>query len=126
MSSTRSKVVIQNSSEEPVLGVAMQLLNVLGHDVSLVDSPEAAMNASASSPTDLLVLSVTDPDEQSYALDRIALLPKSQQPKQVAILSDGEGDLDLVRPRGLPNVKVHVFVKPVHALGLLNVIKRMA
>ncbi|MGC4030858.1 MAG: hypothetical protein QM754_03800 [Tepidisphaeraceae bacterium] len=128
MNAIRSKVVIQESQAEPVTGVAVQLLGVLGHDVAVVDTPEAAVHAATTGePTDLLVLNVTDPDEQSMRLEQLALLPKACRPKQVAILSDAENDEDapLVRSRA-PGLKVQVFVKPVHAMGLLNVIKRLS
>ncbi|HEX8323038.1 MAG TPA: hypothetical protein VF595_03915 [Tepidisphaeraceae bacterium] len=128
MNATRSKVVIHDSHQEPVVGVAVQLLSVLGHDVSLVETPDAAMAAAGegTARTDLLVLSVTDSEEQGHRLEQLALLPKARRPRQVAILSDADAETGPMRPKSLPDVRVHVFVKPVHALGLLNVIKRMA
>ena len=126
MNPTRSKVVIQDSQREPVIGVAAQLLGVLGHDVAIVDTPDAAVTAASHGRTDLVVLSVTDAAEQSFQLDKIALLPRSERPRQIAILSEDETEATTLRRPDLPDVKVHIFVKPVHALGLLNVIKRMA
>ena len=126
MNPTRSKVVIQDTQREPVINVAAQLLGVLGHDVALVDSPESAVTAASQAKTDLVVLSVKDADEQESHLERIALLPRSERPRQVAILSEAETESTTLRRTDLPDVKVHVFVKPVHALGLLSVIKRMA
>lgn len=126
MNPNRSKVVIHDSHQEPVVGVAVQLLSILGHDVALVETPDAAMSVAAEGRTDLLVFSVADAEEQGQRLDQLALLPKAQRPRQVAILSDADAETGLLRPLNLPDVKVHVFVKQVHALGLLNVIKRMA
>ena len=123
---TRSKVVIHDSHSEPVVGVAVQLLSVLGHDVSLAESCDAALSAAREGHTDLLVLSVTDPSEQNSCLDQLALLPRSERPKQVAILSDADAEANPRMLPSLPDMKVHIFVKPVHALGLLNVIKRLA
>lgn len=123
---TRSKVVIHQSNQEPVFDVAAQLLDVLGHKVARVSTVERAVEETAEQPTDLLVLSLTDLEDQEQAIQRLALSPAGHRPKQVAILSDAEAEL---APRSLPSVpdmKVHVFVKPVHALGLLNVIKRLA
>ena len=120
----RSKVVLQQSPTEPVIGVAQQLLGGLGHVVELADSPEAAVLAAGRSRADLLVLSVTDPDEQVRHLERLALLPAAVRPKQVAILSDGT-ESDPLLARALPGVKVQIFSKAVHALGLLNVVKRL-
>ena len=124
MSPTRSKVVIQDTQREPVLNVAAQLLGVLGHDVAIVDSSSTAVANAAQA--DLVVLSAKDEMEQDAHLERIALLPRSERPRQVAILSEAETEATTLRRTDLPDVKVHVFVKPVHALGLLNVIKRMA
>lgn len=126
ITATRSKVVIHDSHSEPVVGVAVQLLGVLGHDVSLAESAEAALIAARGDRTDLLVLSVTDLDEQRSLLDQLALLSRDQRPRQVAILSDADAEASPRMVQSLPDMKVHVFVKPVHALGLLNVIKRLA
>ena len=126
MNPTRSKVVIQDTQREPVINVAAQLLGVLGHDVAIVDSPGAAVTAAGHGKADLLVLTAKDADEQDSLLERIALMPRSERPRQVAILSEDEAEPATLRPTNLPDVKVHVFVKSVHALGLLNVIKRMA
>ena len=121
-----SRVVIHDSHTEPVVGVAVQLLKVLGHDVTLTESPDEALRSATSDRTDLLVLSLTDPADQSAALDRLALLPAASRPQQVAILSDDDSESGVPLQRKLPDVKVHVFVRPVHAHGLLKVIKRIS
>jgi len=124
---TTSRVVIHDSHTEPVVGVAVQLLNVLGHDVALTESCDAALASAMERRTNLLVLTLTDPSEQSAALERLATCPANVRPQHVAILSDDD-DADsrgLPLQRKLPDVKVHLFVRPVHAHGLLKVIKRI-
>lgn len=124
---TTSRVVIHDSHKEPVVGVAIQLLEVLGHDVMLAKSADQALAAAVSEKADLLVLSLTDHAEQSAALERLAMLAPAQRPNQVAILSDDENESSAPPlQRKLPGTKVHVLVKPIHAHGLLKVIKRVA
>ena len=124
-SQTRSAVVIHDSHREPVVGVAVQLLSVLGHAVEVTDSVDAALRAATAHPTELLVLSTTDAAEQSQIIDYLATLPANHRPKQIAILSEEEAETGIGLQRRLPNVKLHIFVKPIHAMGLLNVIKRI-
>ncbi len=127
IATTTSRVVIHDSHTEPVVSVAVQLLNVLGHDVALTESADAAISLAMESRTELLVLSLTDHDEQCAALDRLAMLPASARPRQVAILSDDETDSSIPpMQRKLPGVRVHLFVRAIHAHGLLKVIKRIA
>ena len=121
----RSSVVIHDSHREPVVDVAVQLLSVLGHEVALAESASAAIREASERPTDLLVLSLTDPAEQAQTIDHLATLHPTRRPKQVAILSNDDAETGLGLQRRLPNVKLHVFVKPIHAMGLLNVIKRI-
>ena len=121
----RSRVVLQTNPAEPAVGVAAELLHVLGHAVETAATPEAAIVAVGPGRAALLVLSVTDADEQRQSLERLALLPHTLRPLRVAFLTEEDAETAPLLRRALPGVKVTVFVKPVHALGLLDLVKRL-
>jgi len=125
---TQSYVVMQDSPEQPAVTIFRQWLEERGHRVKLIDSPEGAIAsacgaANNASGADLLVLTLTDPSEQAAAIDRLGLMPPSQRPKHVAILSEDEPDVTL--RRRLPGLKLHLLGYPIQALGLLEIAKRM-
>lgn len=125
MNATRIEafVVIQSNPAEPATAILEQWLDSRGHHVRQAATAEAAIACCAGGATDLLVLSLIDPADQSAAIDRIGLMPAAARPKHVAILGDDEPDLAL--RRRLPGVKFHLLGQPIHTLGLLDVVRRI-
>ena len=116
-------VVMQRNVSEPSLMIFEQWLEDRGHKVRWCDSAELAVVAATSGWTDLLVLAPGGHAEQVEVVDRLGLTPSSQRPKHVAILSDEEPDATL--RRRLPGVKLVLLGDPIHALGLLDIAKRL-
>lgn len=117
----RSKIVVQGDANAPALRMTVQLLDRSGHAVEHAPTPEAAVAAAVRA--DLLVLSLPDADTPDHWLDRLALLPAAERPRRVAILTEAEA-LPLSRRR-LTDLPTTVLTRPVHAVGLLNLVKRL-
>jgi hypothetical protein len=116
-------VVLQRNEEEPSLMIFEQWLVERGHHVRWCDSADAAITAATAGWTDLLVLAPGEHSAQVEAIDRMGLMPAAHRPKHVAILADEEPDATL--RRRLPGVKLALIGEPIHALGLLDVAKRI-
>jgi CheY-like chemotaxis protein len=102
-----------------------RLLNELGHDVTRAESPEHALQLLSSDYTDLLVIDVTNNNENCDLVASLIDLPEEKRPDQVAIFSDSiDAQLRDLHRKISPS-HVHVFLKPLHMHGLLNVLRTM-
>lgn len=98
-----------------------KLLTDLGHRVDPAANASEAMHLLRSGKTDLLVVDLPAGDETDV-LEQLALLPVDHHPGEVAVFSDAASDaVAAVRTRRTR--KVHVFFKPLHMHGLLNVLR---
>jgi CheY-like chemotaxis protein len=102
-----------------------RLLGGLGHDVTRAESPDHAIDLLNRDHTDLLVVDVSNGNENRQMLSRITELADSQIPTQVAIFTDTlDSQLNSMK-KNLHGSKVHVFLKPLHMHGLLSVLRQM-
>ena len=116
-------VVIFDPHHEPVVPVGAEFLRGAGHGVLQPDAIEAALEAVAAGGVELLVLSAPAAIDHGPTLDRVALLPA--KPGVIALLSDAVADDDLFLRRKVPGCKVLVLAGPMHAHGLLKLIREM-
>lgn len=121
--SLRAIVVLPESVEvEKHPGV--RLLRELGHHVSPASSPDDAIGLLQSAHTDLLVVDLPDDAERRQVFDTLSTLPARQRPRQAAVFSDGLDEyVRQLRVSSADRPKVHVFLKPLHLHGLLNVLR---
>jgi DNA-binding NtrC family response regulator len=102
-----------------------RLLDELGHDVTRAASPDHAMQLLRSDRTDLLVVDISNGNSNRTLFDSLSELPESKRPGEVAVFSDAQdGQLREFRRKIAPS-HVHVFFKPLHMHGLLNVLRQM-
>jgi DNA-binding response OmpR family regulator len=100
------------------------LLGQLGHDVVRAQSPEHALELIASEHTDLLVMDISHGFNREL-FDALGEMPASKRPNEVAVFSDAiDSQLREWRRKVAPS-HVHVFLKPLHMHGLLNVLRQM-
>lgn len=107
-----------------VTDVAGQMLANAGYDVVPVPTTDALFERLANNKVELLVLGGTS-DDSNMILDRLATLPDCQRPQRVAILTDDLGADSTPLNRKLPGTKVYLLVTPLHAYGLLNIVRRI-
>jgi len=100
-----------------------RLLGELGHDVTRAASADHAMELICADHTDLLVVDITNNANRDL-FDSLMELPESKRPEQVAVFSDSI-DGQLREWRKLSPSRVHVFLKPLHMHGLLNVLRQI-
>jgi CheY-like chemotaxis protein len=102
-----------------------RLLDELGHDVTRALSPEHALELLNADHTDLLVVDITNDNQNRDLLKALRDMPESKRPEQVAVFSDAL-DLQLRDLRSsLAPTHVHLFFKPLHMHGLLSVLRHM-
>jgi DNA-binding response OmpR family regulator len=117
-------VVLPSSDAHPQDTPTRRLLDELGHDVTRALSPQHAMELMRSDRTDLLVIDITNNNQNRELVSSLAELPESSQPGEVAIFSDVI-DLQLRELRRRTSPKMHIFLKPLHMHGLLNVLRQI-
>ena len=101
-----------------------RLLGQLGHDVVRAHSPDHALELITSEHTDLLVMDISHGSNREL-FDALGEMPASKRPNQVAVFSDAiDSQLRQWRQKIAPS-HVHVFLKPLHMHGLLNVLRQM-
>ncbi len=102
-----------------------RLLGGLGHDVSRAMTPDHALELLGADHTDLLVIDITNDNSNRELVDSLAELPESKRPDQVAIFTDSiDTQLRDLRKTVSPS-HVHVYLKPLHVHGLLNMLRTM-
>jgi CheY-like chemotaxis protein len=117
--------VILSAENAPAVSRAVQLLNDLGHEVLSAHSPEDAMSLLQQDQTDLLVVDVSNSSHNREFVSRLTELPNSHRPRELAIFSEAaDTSLRSFRNRLMPS-KVHIFLKPLHMHGLLNVLRSL-
>lgn len=123
MSHVGQSVIIQISPRTQITDIAAQMLRHAGFRIVDAHTIDDACSRLTSAHTELLVLSGSR-DAVCSGLDHIATLPSDHRPARIAILSDDECD-DTSMARKLPGTQVHLFVAPIQAFGLLNVVRRL-
>jgi len=102
-----------------------RLLGELGMEVARADTADHAMELLGAEHTDLLVVDLTNNNANRLLIDSMLDLPESKRPVQVAIFTDAsDARLREFRREAAPS-EVHVFLRPLHMHGLLNVLRRM-
>jgi CheY-like chemotaxis protein len=123
--STMRAVVLPSPDAHPQDTPTRRLLRQLGHDVARAQSPDHAIELLNSDHTDLLVVDVSNANENRQMIDRISDLSENNRPTQVAIFTDAlDAQLNAFKKK-LGSSHVHVFLKPLHMHGLLNVLRQM-
>jgi DNA-binding NtrC family response regulator len=118
-------VVLPSSDIQSQDTPTRRLLGGMGHDVSRATSPDHALELMSLDHTDLLVVDITNNNRNRDLIDAIAELPQGKRPDQVAIFADAiDNSLKEFRTDVAPT-HVHVFLKPLHMHGLLNVLRHM-
>jgi CheY-like chemotaxis protein len=118
-------VVLPSSDIQSQDTPTRRLLGGLGHDVSRATSPDHALELMSADHTDLLVVDITNNSRNRALIDAISELPETRRPDQVAIFADAiDNSLKEFR-RDIAPSHVHVFLKPLHMHGLLNVLRHM-
>lgn len=116
-------VIIQSQPRTPITDIAANMLRNAGFEVIESDSMEqACRDVQEHSP--VLVVIRGNREQVSGGLDRLAVLPREQRPVRIAILKDDETE-DLCLSRKVPGTHVDVFIEPLQAYGLLNVVCRL-
>jgi DNA-binding NtrC family response regulator len=117
--------VILPSETATAAHTAGQLLNEYGHEVVPAQSPRHALDLLREEHTDLLIVDLSESSRNGEFLARLAELPISARPLQLAVFTDG-GDENLGSLRSqIKPCKLHVFLKPLHMHGLLGILRRM-
>jgi DNA-binding NtrC family response regulator len=122
---TTFRAVILSGETVPAAYRAGQLLKDLGHEVAPAQSPDEAMDLLQQDQTELLIVDVANSPANRLFVNQLPDLPATHFPREVAIFSDAADDsLRSLRKRISPS-KVHIFLKPLHIHGLLNVVRRL-
>ncbi|MGD0389770.1 MAG: hypothetical protein ABSC42_12540 [Tepidisphaeraceae bacterium] len=117
-------VVLPSADAYPQDTPTRRLLGQLGHDVARAHSPDHALELITSEHTDLLVVDISNSANREL-FDALSEMPASKRPNQVAVFSDSI-DVQLREwRRKVAPCHVHVFLKPLHMHGLLNVLRQM-
>ena len=125
LKSSLRAIVLPAPDSHPQDTPTRRLLGQLGHDVVRAESPDHAVELLNSDHTDLLVVDVSNSNENREMISRIQELPDSSRPAQVAIFTDVlDAQLTTFKKR-LGAAQVHVFLKPLHMHGLLGVLRKI-
>jgi DNA-binding NtrC family response regulator len=117
-------VVLPSPEAHPHDTPTRRLLGELGHDVARAVSPDHALQLMNSDHTDLLVVDITCGWNRDM-IDALFDMPADKRPDQVAVFSDSiDSQLREMR-RSVNPSHVHIFLKPLHMHGLLNVLRQM-
>lgn len=98
-----------------------RLLEGIGHDVEPATADQLS-HALEGERADLVVVDLEGTGDEADVARQIASLPADRRPKHVAFLTDSA---DLARTLPASGPQFHVFVRPLHMYGLVNVIKRI-
>ncbi len=102
-----------------------RLLGELGHDVARAETPDHAIELLSHDHTDLLVVDVTNENQNTQLIDSLAMLPDDKRPVQVAIYTDAISARLRDFRRTYAHSQVHIFLRPLHMHGLLGVLRNM-
>jgi len=117
--------VILAAENAPAVFRAGELLNDLGHEVATAESAGDAMALLQRDQTDLLVVDVSNSASNRDFVNRLMEIPEGQRPRQLAIFSDvADSSLRGLRKK-ITHSKVHIFLKPLHIHGLLQVLRSL-
>jgi hypothetical protein len=102
-----------------------RLLGELGHDVTRADTPGHALELLALDHTDLLVVDVTNENQNTQLIASLSELPEGKRPIEVAIYTDAINSQLRDFRRSYAPSHVHIFLRPLHMHGLLGVLRTM-
>jgi len=117
-------VVYQPQDKGVASEIIERLLIDMGHHVDTTDSHEQAVDLLRADLTDLLIIDGDVPG-CSGAARLLDELQPSDLPRQIAVFSSNIDEASHhLRHRVSPE-RLHVFIKPLHLHGLLNVLKHL-
>jgi len=119
------RALIVPAGLSPADSRAGRLLRDLGHDVAGAESPDQALELLRESDTDLMVVDVTNSEQNQALLRRMADLPRQAQPRTLAVFADSSNETlrETLRCIGAP--RTHILLKPLHFHKLLEVVRRL-
>jgi len=120
---TLRAIVVVNDTINTSTQPTCRLLSDLGHDVVGTASPDEVINLLQESGADLLVVDLPTVDQKRRLFERLAALPRELKPRRVAVFADEADEYTKTLHRQHDNARVHVFIKPLHVHGLLNVLR---
>jgi len=122
---TLRAVILPSGYQLPEDAPTNRLLMDLGHTVLSASTADQAMQILRDDPTDILIIDVTDSPENRRLIDRLGDLPAVSRPRELAIFTERGDDRFRKLQATIPPSHVHVFLKPLHMHGLLNVLRRL-
>ncbi len=122
---TLRAVILPSGYPMPEEAPTNKLLSDLGHTVVSAATADEALGLLKNDPTDILVIDVTDSPENRNLIDRLGELPTGRRPKELAIFSERSEERFRKLKAIIAPSHVHVFLKPLHMHGLLNVLRRL-
>jgi len=118
----RRSVIVQRIDHPADVSAETTLLHHMGHDVASV-SPDEALTVLRNDEADLVVIDIAGLQDREEFVDRLSeLLASRRQHRHVAVFAN-EIDDNLTSLRGRTSPKLHLFLRPLHLHGLLNVLK---
>jgi len=101
---------------------AEKLLSEYGHDVANARTPEQALELLQEEEADLLVVDVSNSNDNKSFIHRLAEMPVGVRPRNVVVFADrADESLSALRRR----LRWHVLFKPLHLHGLLSVLRQL-
>ncbi len=122
---TLRAVILPSGYQLPEEAPTNRLLMDLGHTVLSAANADQAMRILRDDPTDILIVDVTDSAENRRLIDRLGELPAGSRPRELAIFTERGDDRFRKLQASIAPSHVHVFLKPLHMHGLLNVLRRL-
>jgi hypothetical protein len=122
---TLRAVILPSGYQSPQDAPTNKLLEDLGHTVFSAGTADEAMRLLKADPTDILVVDVTESEENRRLIDRLAELPLDNRPRELAIFTERSEDRFRKLRVSVAPSHVHVFLKPLHMHALLNILRRL-
>ena len=121
---TLKTIILHGQSTDASALPEFHLLNQLGHEIATTGSASEAVELLQHDRADLVVIDADTAGQHDFVA-RLTGIPADQQPKQVAIFSDGADESLKSLVCKVQRSRVHVFLKPLHMHGLLNVLRKL-
>lgn len=122
---TLRTIVVVTKGPDSALQPTSRLLSDLGHNVTDANSPDEAVQILQNNGADLLVVDLPTIDQKRRLFERIEALPQSARPNRIAIFADEPDDFSKSLSIQQSKPRVHLFMKPLHVHGLLNVLRSL-
>ena len=122
---TLRAVTLPSGYQLPEDAPTNRLLMDLGHTVMSAATADEALRLLRDDLADILVVDVSDSAENRQLIDRLGDLPADSRPRELAIFTEDSDDRFRKLRAVVAPSHVHVFLKPLHMHGLLNVLRRL-